>query len=176
MRFSYGFVTRCSVNGFFIWLISPETKLNMIFLPALRLNNRLIYNDSYVTVASITKDAVWLDYIAESSKASTSLNDSERNKLEGLPLTKTIAQLLYFVEYGASDEMKAAGMEEFTDGRLILRFTEDVVSVFAPIDMPWATPDFPLQMYYINQIKFLHQLQNLYIDLFEDTLDITPLL
>jgi hypothetical protein len=94
--------------------------------------------------------------------------------LAGMIIDKQLLEWIGFVPHADGKPMEhvTGDMYEFTDGRVILRTHSDGVSVFTPINMPWATPDFPLQAYYINQIYRLHELQNIYFDLFKIPLDI----
>jgi hypothetical protein len=81
-----------------------------------------------------------------------------------IPITEQMLISSHFVRYG--ENVESAEMLEYTDGRIIIRVTkkEDLFTIFTPIDMPWATPNFPIQTYYITGIYFVHQLQNIYFD------------
>jgi hypothetical protein len=132
----------------------------MIKITELRFGNLLKIFGITTRVEGITPD----ELIHSSNYSERPLSD-----FEPIDLSIELIKENHFVEHS---DTKTSRMPEYTDGRIILRFHEKGVSVFTPIDMPWATPDFPLHMYYINSINYVHELQNTYFMLFKEEIDL----
>lgn len=143
----------------------------MIKPSELRIGNLIYHQSNWGRVEAIGKKDITIKYLAGENKGFEMLHNYDDPYIGRVYFSLSlVTQMMHFVAYG--EQPINARMPEFTDGRMILRFLPDDVklSVFTTIDMPWATPDFPLQMYYITQVSYLDQLQNLYFDLFKEEL------
>ena len=142
----------------------------MITLQEVRVGNYLWFNGQTVEITSLSKQKIGFQYLSNPNEEV--FRPIGSIDLSGIEVTILLIKHLHFVTYGAG---KIGDMEEYTDGRIILRFHSEGVSVFTPIDMPWATPHFPLQTYHITQLHTLHELQNLYFDLFKVELEVATI-
>jgi hypothetical protein len=144
----------------------------MISLSSCRIGNFILYAGEFSKITSLTTDK--LGFFHRLHKDKEIFREYNSMSMGPIELTTGLIKQLGFVPYGDGQKMEhvSGNMYEFTDGRVILRTHSEGVSVFTPINMPWATPDFPLNSYWICNIWALHELQNLYYDLFTEELDI----
>jgi hypothetical protein len=133
-----------------------------------RIDNWITYSGEFVRINSLTREKIgFFHRLHPGQEIFIPVNEWS---LGGVELTKElVVDHLHFVPFkGPNYPEEAAG--EYTDGRIILRINEDSLAVFIPNNFPWAASK-GIHMDYVCSINYLHQLQNLYYDLFQEELD-----
>ena len=95
--------------------------------------------------------------------------------LKPIPVTLKILKQSHFVRYGGADLPMATEniFNGWTEGQIIIRFHMGV-SVFRPTNRwtPRGIEEHQEEMHFIATIEHVHQLQNIYYDLFKTEIDL----
>ena len=131
----------------------------------LRIGSKISYKGETATITSLTRTSI-------AFRIPSNPHEEAMRKMGALdihPIGVTPALLkdkLLFVEYDSKEG--GLGAIHLTDGRIIISFLPEQIFIMLP--NPYAAHS-GMSLNTVTSIKDLHELQNIYLDIFDEELD-----